>query len=308
MVIQRTAALLTLAGIAADLAAGEAGEGVTEIAPPRGATRVPDVLRQGTFLRPQAVSAVEVSGDGRSIAVSTLAFRHDRNFWLLSSGGEPLWGRHVAPWAPFQVVASPGAFAVGIAHSRVTGPQPVISIFTGEKEPETEIVDSLGALGWIRYGAGDWRTGWMPSLIGDLVARAGDSIVTVRGHDGAVRVDRSGRPEAFPFPYVRPYRMIASRDGTAIASGFIVLDPGGSGEALASVVVELPDRLGRLQRQRALGLPSANRHAAPAPASRSRARLRRIRGSVRARDGSAAPLPRRGLGRPERRCVEGGGP
>jgi hypothetical protein len=157
MVIQRAAMLFALAGmLLADLRAEEEPrKAVVQVALRAGATRVPDVLRQGTFLTPQAISAVDVSGDGRHIAVSTLAFRHDKNFWLLSSGGEPLRGRHVAPWAPFQIASVPEAFAVGLAYSRVTGPQPVISIFTGEKEEETGIVDSLGALGWIRYGAGD---------------------------------------------------------------------------------------------------------------------------------------------------------
>ena len=228
MVIQRVAMLFALGGmLLADLRAGEEPRNaVVQVAPRAGATRVPDALRQGTFLPPQAVSAVNVSEDGRSIAVSTLAFRHDRNFWLLSSGGEPLRGRHVAPWAPFQIASVPGALAVGLAYSRVTGPQPVISIFIGEKEDETEIVDSLGTLGWIRYGAGDWRTGWTASLIGDLVARAGGSIVTVRGHDGAIRVDHDGRREKYPFPHVRPYRLVASGDERALVSGFIVLEPG----------------------------------------------------------------------------------
>ncbi|HEV8484926.1 MAG TPA: hypothetical protein VGV87_15400 [Blastocatellia bacterium] len=42
----------------------------------------------------------------------------------------------------------------------------------------------MGGAGWLRYGSGDWRTGWIPSLLGDLVARTGDWVVTVRGHFG----------------------------------------------------------------------------------------------------------------------------
>src|SRR5678816_225402 len=54
---------------------------------------VPAPLRQGTVLPPQSVSALDVSDDGRLIAVGTMAFRHDRNFWLLSAEtGEAAWG------------------------------------------------------------------------------------------------------------------------------------------------------------------------------------------------------------------------
>ena len=70
---------------------------------------VPPPLRRGSFLSPQAVSAVDVSDDGKSVAVGTMAFRHDRNFFLLSAAdGKALWGRHVEPWAPYQVAAVAG--------------------------------------------------------------------------------------------------------------------------------------------------------------------------------------------------------
>src|SRR5687768_1960845 len=74
--------------------------------PTEGPSRVPAPLRQGTFLPPQAVAAVDVSDDGRSVAVGTMAFRHDRNFFMLSADrGRVLWGRHVEPWAPSRVAA-----------------------------------------------------------------------------------------------------------------------------------------------------------------------------------------------------------
>src|SRR5262245_7732943 len=120
-----------------------------QVAPPAEPTRVPSVLRQGTVLAPQAVSSVEVLEDGR-VAVCTMAFRHDRNFWLFSPDGKPLWSRHVAPWAPFQSASAGTGFGVGMAHSRVTSPHPTISLFTDERGPEIEVVDSLGEAGWIR--------------------------------------------------------------------------------------------------------------------------------------------------------------
>jgi hypothetical protein len=205
--------------------------GVVRVAPSAVGTRVPSVLRQGVFLAPQAVSSVEVLENGR-VAVCTMAFRHESNFWVLSAEGQPLWSRQVAPWAPFQSPSAAGglAFAVGVAHSRVTGPQPTISLFAGESGKETEVVDSLGGAGWLRYGSGDWRTGWIPSLLGDLVARTGDSVITVRGHDGGMRVGRDGRPVKSTFPYVRPYRLTPSSDGSALACGFVVPEAGAPGD------------------------------------------------------------------------------
>src|SRR5262245_47009148 len=121
------ASLLVIAGVLPIVAQDKATD-VVQVAPATASSRVPNVLRQGTFLAPQAVSSVDVADDG-SVAVCTLAFRHDKNFWLLSSKGEPLWGRQVAPWAPFQSAASAGgAFGVGMAYSRVTSPQPTISL------------------------------------------------------------------------------------------------------------------------------------------------------------------------------------
>ena len=71
-----------------------------------GPSRVPPALRRGNFIPPQAISAVDISDDGKWIAVGTMAFRHDRNFFVLSAdGGKVLWGRHIEPWAPYQVAA-----------------------------------------------------------------------------------------------------------------------------------------------------------------------------------------------------------
>ncbi len=187
-------------------------------------SRVPDLLDQTRTLAPQAVTSVDVSPDGRSIAVTTLAFRHNPNFWVLSREGAVQFGRAVAPWAPFQAAAldSGKAFGVGLAYSRVTSPYPTISLFGGEKDEETVLEDSYGDRGWLRYGEGDWRTGWLRSLIGDLILRAGDSVITVRGHNGAVRLTADGRKEKFPLKYDRPFRMTAA-DGKA-AFGYIVPD------------------------------------------------------------------------------------
>jgi hypothetical protein len=65
-------------------------------------SNVPPRWHQGGFLHPQSVSAVDISADGRWVGITTMAFRHDRNFWLLGEEGKVLWGRYVEPWAPFQ--------------------------------------------------------------------------------------------------------------------------------------------------------------------------------------------------------------
>jgi glyoxylase-like metal-dependent hydrolase (beta-lactamase superfamily II) len=194
--------------------------------------QVPEPWQQGVFLAPQSVSAVDVSDDGRSVGVTTLAYRHDRNFWLLSDKGEVQWGRYVQPWAPFQAAVLPGAeaFGVGLAYSRVTDPSPTVSLFQGEKGDETVLVDGIWDMGWLRYGEGDWHTGWPVSMIGDLMVRAHGSVFTVFSHDGAWRETSSGGREHYPLPYQRPLRMAASADGHVLAFGYLVPDVSGLDE------------------------------------------------------------------------------
>jgi metallo-beta-lactamase class B len=170
---------------------------------------------------------VDISDDGRLIAVATLAFRQDPNFWVLNADGEVVFGRNVAPWAPFQAAVLDGgkAFGAAMAYSRVTSPLPTLSLFGGEKGEETVLEDSLGEWGWLRYGAGDWRTGWTASLLADQLARNGDSAVTMRGHNGALRLLASGATEKYASKYERPFRMSVSTDGKAVACGYIVPEP-----------------------------------------------------------------------------------
>jgi hypothetical protein len=73
-------------------AAGQEGATTTVQLPPaiaigvsEGPTCVPAPLRQGAVLPPQSVSAVDVSDNGRFVAVGTMACRHDHNFLLLSA-------------------------------------------------------------------------------------------------------------------------------------------------------------------------------------------------------------------------------
>jgi glyoxylase-like metal-dependent hydrolase (beta-lactamase superfamily II) len=196
------------------------------IGPKSGPSQLPDPWKQRVFLAPQSVSALDVSDDGTSVAVATMAFRHDRNFWLLSEDGKVQSARYVEPWAPLQAAVLPGtkAFAVGLAYSRFTDPSPTVSLLTGEKEPETALVDAFWNMGWLRYGQGDWRTGWPVSAIGDLIVRARGSVFTVASHDGAWRMTADGRRQRYPLNYQRPFRLAASTDGHVLAFGYLIPD------------------------------------------------------------------------------------
>ncbi|HXG09780.1 MAG TPA: hypothetical protein VNK04_08320, partial [Gemmataceae bacterium] len=197
---------------------------------PSGPSRVPDPWQQGVFPHPQSVTALDLTNDGRRVGVTTLAFRHDRNFWLLDDSGKIVESRYVLPWAPFQVAVLPGAraFGVGLAYSRVTNPNPCLSLFEAGKADETAFLeDSYWDSGWLRYGGGDWRTGWPVSLVGDLLVRANGSAFTIRAHDGAWRLRHDGSRERYPASEQRPLRMAASGDGRRIALGYLVPDGNG---------------------------------------------------------------------------------
>jgi glyoxylase-like metal-dependent hydrolase (beta-lactamase superfamily II) len=189
-------------------------------------TNVPDPWRQGIFLGPQCISAVDICPDSKSIALATLAFRHNQNFWLISDEGNVNSSRYVEPWAPFQAALLPGAkaCAVGLTYSRVTDPAPTVSLFDPATPEEAVLVDADWDLGWLRYGQGDWRTGWPASMLGDLVVRTNEAVYTVRSHDGAWRMTADGmRKNDWPLEH-RPFCMAASRDGTVLVHGVLVPD------------------------------------------------------------------------------------
>jgi hypothetical protein len=88
-------------------------------------SRVPDPLRQGEFFSPQSVSALAISPDGRQLAVTTMAFRHDHNFWLLAEDSRILWGDI---WSLGLLGRSPfsptGSFCGGASLLALHGPKP----------------------------------------------------------------------------------------------------------------------------------------------------------------------------------------
>ena len=93
-----------------------------EIAPHALQSRVPETTAQRRFFAPQAISAVDVSADGKFIAVGTMAFSHDANVWQFSPDGAVIAKRYFPPWAPMQVATLPGgqAMAVGLAGDLTT--------------------------------------------------------------------------------------------------------------------------------------------------------------------------------------------
>jgi glyoxylase-like metal-dependent hydrolase (beta-lactamase superfamily II) len=199
---------------------------IVSIGGPVAKTRVPPILAQHVFLPPQSISALDISGDESVIAVTTMAFLHDRNFWLVSADGKLLWGRRVHPWAPYQVAttAKGSACAVGLAYSRITPPHPIIALFHDEKNVETVLTDDEGDHGFLRYGRGDWRSGWLVSSMGDLVIRAGGSVLTIGTRDGAWQMTEDGVARKIPagFPPQRPYRFAASADGRLLVLGYVL--------------------------------------------------------------------------------------
>ncbi len=156
-----------------------AGESVNpaqevRIASPLERSLVPRPWRQGIFLAPQSVSALDISDDRHSIAVATMSFRHDNNFWSMTAeDGQVAWGRYLETLAPSRVTVLPEAkgFAVGLTYGPETVIASPVALFRGDNDKVLYAYDrpQLGGRGWLRYGGGDWRTGWPASVPGDTV-------------------------------------------------------------------------------------------------------------------------------------------
>jgi glyoxylase-like metal-dependent hydrolase (beta-lactamase superfamily II) len=195
-------------------------------------SRVPDVTARGRFLAPQAISAVDVSADGKFITVGTMAFSHDANVWQLAPDGTVVARRHFPPWAPMQVATLNGgrALAVGLAYSRVTSPDPTVwfgrseELFTATLKDDLAEADSRdGELARLRPGKGDWRTGWLASSLGELFVRGPDWIfkpprwfVDAQGDRHELRFEQKNL-----LPTSRAMRMAASADGRRVGFGWL---------------------------------------------------------------------------------------
>src|SRR5262245_18707041 len=143
MVTAAVSIAATCSCVAPPLAASDKEKGREDLPPARKigpapmGSRVPAPYRQGVALPPQSISAVDVRDDGRHVALSTMACRHDGNFWLLSAEkGEVVWGRYVDTWAPSHVraLASEKGFAVGLTYGPVTSVGSTVARFRGEKD------------------------------------------------------------------------------------------------------------------------------------------------------------------------------
>jgi len=204
-----------------------------EIAPRARESRVPASTAQGRFLAPQAVSAVDVSADGKIITVGTMAFSHDANVWQFAPDGTVIAKRHFPPWAPMQAATLAGgrAMAVGMAYSRVTSPDPTVwmgsreDLFITLKDERAEADSSDGQMARLRPGAGDWRTGWFASHLGELFVRGPDWVfkppgwlLDSEGHRHPLTYDRKNQ-----LPTNRAMRMAASANGKRIAFGWLGL-------------------------------------------------------------------------------------
>jgi glyoxylase-like metal-dependent hydrolase (beta-lactamase superfamily II) len=203
-----------------------------EIAPSEGASRVPEVAAQGRMLAPQAVSAVNVSADGKIITVGTMAFSHDANVWQFGADGAVLARRNFPPWAPMQVATLSGGrvLVVGLAYSRVTPPDPTVwfgpvdALFGPTLADEFVEADSRdGELARLRPGEGDWRTGWLASQLGELFVHGPDWAFKPPGLmiDGDGRRVRLRYEDKNQLPTSRAMRMAASADGKRAAFGWL---------------------------------------------------------------------------------------
>ncbi len=207
----------------------------TTIAPPTAPTRVPATTAQGRTLAPQAISAVDISADGRQITVGTMAFSHDANVWLLAPDGTIRASRHFPPWAPMQVATLTGgrAMAVGLAYSRVTSPEPTTwlgptNAFFGAslKDDLAEADTRDSELARLRPGTGDWRTGWLASHLGELFLRGPDWIFKPPGsflHDDGRR-QHLRYEDKNQLPTNRATRMAASGDGKRAAFAWLTFN------------------------------------------------------------------------------------
>jgi glyoxylase-like metal-dependent hydrolase (beta-lactamase superfamily II) len=203
-----------------------------QIAPPAARSNVPDATAQGLSLSPQAVSAVDISADGKVLTIGTMAFSHDANVWQFAPDGTVLAQRHFPPWAPMQVATLSGgkAMAVGLAYSRVTSPDPTVWLGRAEELMIANRTDDLaesdprdGQLARLRTGAGEWRLGWFASSLGELFVRGPDWIFK----PPSLFLDDSGQRQRLRYedknllPTGRALRMAASRDGKRVAFGWI---------------------------------------------------------------------------------------
>jgi glyoxylase-like metal-dependent hydrolase (beta-lactamase superfamily II) len=200
-----------------------------QIGSPLERSRVPAALRQGTDLPPQSVSALDISDDGHFVAVGTMAFRHDRNYWLLSAEtGAAAWGRYVETWAPAQVraLADGKGFAVGLTYGPVTSVGSTVGLFQHEKDPIAYVYDwpLVGGRGWLRYGGGDWQTGWLASVPADLFTRSGEKVFASADANNSRSVFKYDGGTAESLNVSRPFRMAASADGKVLVFGYAVHD------------------------------------------------------------------------------------
>jgi glyoxylase-like metal-dependent hydrolase (beta-lactamase superfamily II) len=203
-----------------------------KVAPSTTESHVPKTTAQDRQLAPQAVSALDISADGKFITVGTMAFSHDANVWQFAPDGSVIAKRHFPPWAPLQVATLAGgkAMAVGLAYSRVTSPNP--TIWFGRTEDlmggqlRDEYVDEdwrEGQLSRLRPGKGEWRSGWLASSLGELFVRGPDWVYK----PPAQFLDASGQRRVLRYedknqlPTSRAMRMAASADGKRSAFGWL---------------------------------------------------------------------------------------
>jgi glyoxylase-like metal-dependent hydrolase (beta-lactamase superfamily II) len=226
--------------MAGDLAATDLTVKQRVIDPPSVQSAVPAVVAQGRTLAPQAVSAVDISPDGRCITVGTMAFSHEPNVWQFAGDGSVLEKRHLPPWAPLEVASFAGGqfTAAGMAMSRFTSPDPCVwcgatgKLFRDPLKDEDNQADSRdGEFARWRFGEGDWQSGWLASCFGELFVHGPDWFFQppnlFMGADGTRQKLRYEDHNLLPTH--RAARMAASADGKQLAFGWLCADEAAPG-------------------------------------------------------------------------------
>jgi glyoxylase-like metal-dependent hydrolase (beta-lactamase superfamily II) len=187
-----------------------------------------------SWLAPQAVSAVDISPDGKIITVGTMAFSHDANVWQFGPDGGVLNQRRLPPFAPMQVatLADGKSLAVGLAYSRVTSPEPTVWLGPSDELLENPLNEEFSEadtrdseLARWRTGSGGWRDGWLVSQFGELFVSGPDwvfkpptTFLKANGERLKLRYEDGNL-----LPTSRASRMAASRDGRRVAFGWLTL-------------------------------------------------------------------------------------
>jgi glyoxylase-like metal-dependent hydrolase (beta-lactamase superfamily II) len=113
---------------------------------------------------------------------------------------------------------------VGLAYSRFTDPNPTLATFSGESDTPIYGCDDAWELEWMRYGSGNWRTGWMASPLADMLTATEGGLFTTPFHLSDNATEKPAQWCRRPKFGRRAWRVAASADGRVLVCGYFVAD------------------------------------------------------------------------------------